>query len=150
MLAIPSEFLPVNRLGTPPHYEWMAVLPDSTEIVVAEVEGKPSPIGIEKAIAIVQSQTYLEARARQLLVPLSKQDGEWRVISIDFGIEAQHHDCEFLMCFAFQATGGRPGRHEPICRSWFCVASAVEHRPDVHPDDPNGNRIRRMMWRKIE
>lgn len=105
MLAIPSEFLPVNRLGTPPHDEWMAVLPDSTEIVVADVEGKPSPIGIEKAIAIVQSRTYLEARARQLLVPLSNKDGEWRVISIDFGIEAQHHDCEFLMCFAFQATG---------------------------------------------
>jgi hypothetical protein len=103
ILAIPSEFLPINRLGTPPQAEWMSVLPDSTEIVVADVKGKPSAIGIEKAISIVQSRAYLEARARQLLSPLVKEEGEWRMVALDFGIEAQHHDCEFLMCFAFQA-----------------------------------------------
>lgn len=37
-------------------------------------------------------------------MPLGKADGEWRLVAIDFGIEAQQHDCEFLMCFAFQAT----------------------------------------------
>jgi len=104
MLAIPGEFLPIRRLGTPGHDEWVAVLPDGTEIVVADAEGKPSPIGIEKAISIVHSRAYLEARARQLLVPLGKGDGEWQLVTIDFGIEAQHHDCELLMCFAFQAT----------------------------------------------
>lgn len=104
MLAIPSEFLPVQRLGTPPHGEWMAVLPDSTEIVVADGEGEPSPRGIEKAISIVQSRAYLEARARQLLMPLGKEDGEWRLVAIDFGVEAQQHNCEFLMCFSFQAS----------------------------------------------
>lgn len=103
VLAIPSEFLPIHRLDTPPHGEWMAVLPDSTEIVVPDVDGKPSPLGIEKAIAIVHRRAYLEARARQLPVPLCKEDGEWRLVAIDFGVEAQHHDCEFLMCFAFQA-----------------------------------------------
>ncbi|KIX58603.1 hypothetical protein SZ29_08855 [Burkholderia pseudomallei] len=82
----------------------MAVLPDNTEIVVADVEGKPSPLGIEKAVSVVQCRAYLEGRARQLLLPLGKQDGEWRLVGIDFGVEAQHHDCEFLMCFAFQAT----------------------------------------------
>ena len=104
LLAIPSEFLPVHRLGMHPHDEWMAVLPDSTEIVVADVEGRPSPHAIEKAIAIVQSRAYLEARARQLLVPLGKEDGEWRLVTIDFGLEARQRDCEFLMCFAFQTS----------------------------------------------
>lgn len=37
-------------------------------------------------------------------MPLGKADGEWRLVAIDFGIEAQQHDCEILMCFAFQAT----------------------------------------------
>lgn len=103
MLAIPSEFLPIRRLGGLPHEEWMAVLPDNTEIVVADVGGKPSSIGIEKAISIVQSRAYLEARARQLLLPIVRQDGEWRLVGIDFGVEARRHNCEFLMCFAFQA-----------------------------------------------
>jgi hypothetical protein len=105
VLAIPSEFLPIHRLDTPAHDEWMATLPDSTEIVVADVGGKPSSRGIEKAIAILQNRAYFEARARQLLVPLGEEDGEWRLVAIDFGVKAQQHDCEFLMCFAFQRMG---------------------------------------------
>jgi len=104
MLTIPGEFLRIHRLGRPPHDEWVAALSDGTEVIVADVDGKPSPIGMEKAIAIVQSRAYLEARARQLLALLGQEDGEWRLIAIDFGVEAQHHDCEFLMCFAFKGT----------------------------------------------
>lgn len=129
MLAIPSEFLPIHRTGTPAHDEWMAVLPDRTEIVVADAAGKPSPLGIEKAIAIVQSRTYLEARARQLLVPLGKANGEWRLVAIDFGIEAQHHDCEFLMSFAFQ-----PARSGPAATSSQVeVGFALPVRSSVSP-----------------
>ena len=62
MLTISSEFLPINWPGKRPHGEWMAVLPDGTEIVVADVEAKPSSIGVKKAIAIVQGRAYLEAR----------------------------------------------------------------------------------------
>jgi hypothetical protein len=120
MLAIPGEFLPVHGLGTPPHDEWMALLPDNTEIVVADLRGKPSSIGIEKAISIVQSRSYLEARARQLLLPL-KNDGEWRLVTIDFGIEAQHHDCEFLMCFAFQATTADLAATSPYVEVGFAL-----------------------------
>ena len=103
-LAIPGGFLPIQRLDTPARHEWMATLPDGTEVVVADMEGKPNRRGIEKAIATVQSRACLEARARQLLVPLGKENGEWRLVAIDFGLDAQRHDCEFLMCFAFQAT----------------------------------------------
>ncbi len=121
MHAIPRVFLPIHRLGTPPRDEWMAVLPENTEIVVADVKGKPSSIGIEKAISIVQSRAYLEARARQLLVPLGKENGEWRLIAIDFGIEAQHNDCEFLMCFAFQATKSDPAATRPYVEVGFAL-----------------------------
>lgn len=120
-LTISSEFLPVNRPGNHPHVAWMAVLPDGTEVVVADVEGKPSSIGIDKAISIVQSRTYLEARARQLVLPLIKEDGEWRVVAIDFGVKAQHHDCEFLMCFAFQATKADVGAPSPYVEIGFTL-----------------------------
>lgn len=133
MLAIPSEFLPIHRLGAPPHDEWMAVLPDSTEIVVADVGGKPSSIGIEKAIAIVQSRAYLEARARQLLVPFGKENGEWRLVAIDFGIEAQHHDCEFLMCFAFQATKPNLTDTSPYVEVGFALPVRVSVSPSFTP-----------------
>ncbi|WP_198088138.1 hypothetical protein [Variovorax sp. E3] len=102
MLAIPDEFLPIRRLALPQD-EWMAVLPDGTEVVIADEKGRPSALGIEKAISIVRNRSHLEARGRQLLSPLCKSDGEWRLVGIDFGVEAQHHNCEFLMCFVFQA-----------------------------------------------
>lgn len=133
MLAIPSEFLPIHRLDKPPRDEWMAVLPDSTEIVVADVEGKPSSIGIERAISIVQSRAYLEARARQLLVPLGKGDGEWRLVAIDFGIEAQHHDCEFLMCFAFQATKADLSATSPYVEVGFALPVRLSVSPSYSP-----------------
>ena len=133
MLVIPSEFLPIHRLGTPPYDEWMAVLPDNTEVVVADVAGKPSSIGIEKAIAIVQSRAYLEARARQLLVPLGMEDGEWRLISIDFGSEAQHHDCEFLMCFAFQAAMTDPAGTSPYVEVGFALPASLSVGPSFSP-----------------
>lgn len=121
ILAIPSVFLPINRLSTPPQAEWMSMLPDSTEIIVADVEGKPSAIGIEKAVSIVQSRAYLEARARQLLSPLGKEEGEWRMIVLDFGIEAQHHDCEFLMCFAFQTAKANLADTSPYVEVGFAL-----------------------------
>lgn len=133
MLAIPSEFLPIHRLGTPGHDEWMAVFPDNTEIVVADVEGKPSPMGIEKAIVIVQGRAYLEARARQLLVPLGQEDGEWRLVAIDFGIEAQHHDCEFLMCFAFQATKTDLVDTSPYVEVGFALPVRLSVSPGFSP-----------------
>lgn len=102
--ALPGEFLRIHRLDRLSLDEWMATLPDGTEIVVADVEGKPSPIAIEKAIAVVQSRAYLEARARQLLAPSGRPNGQWRLLTIDFGVEARHRRLEFLMCFAFQAT----------------------------------------------
>ncbi|UBM08794.1 hypothetical protein [Cupriavidus metallidurans] len=74
VLAIPSEFFPIHRPDPTPHDEWMAVLPDNTEIVVADMAGKPAPRGIEKAIATAQSRAYSEALARQLLVPLSARE----------------------------------------------------------------------------
>lgn len=93
----------LRRWGVPPRGEWMGVLSDGTEVVVAEVGGKPCPLGIEKAAAIAQARSCLEAQARRLLEPLGQQGGEWRLLAMDFGREAQRHDCEFLMCFAFQA-----------------------------------------------
>lgn len=102
MPAFASEFVPIRRLGVPPRDEWSTTLHDNTEIIVLGAGDRPCPVGVAKAVSIVQSRTYLEAQARRLLVPLTRQDGEWRLARIDFGLEAQHLDCEFLMCFTFQ------------------------------------------------
>ena len=55
------------------------------------------------------------------LVRLGKEDGEWRLVAIDFGIEAQHDDCEFLMCFAFQATKADLAATSPYVEVGFAL-----------------------------
>jgi len=99
----------------------MAVLADSTEVVVPDVQGAPSPLGIEKAVSIVQSRAYLEKRALQLLVPFTKDDGDWRLVTLDFGVEAQQHECEFLMCFAFQVANGELSSTSPYVEIGFSL-----------------------------
>ena len=85
----------------------MVVLADSAEIVVPDVGGRPSLLAIKKAALVVQSRARLEKRARQLLAPPpDKVDGNWRLVTLDFGVEAQRHECEFLMCFALQPVNG--------------------------------------------
>lgn len=119
--AVLGEFVLTNRLGSWPRDEWMAVLPDRTEVVVLDLRGEPSPTAIQKAVAIVQSRAYLEKRALQLLVPFSKDDGRWRLVTIDFGIEARHEDCEFLMCFAFQAANSDMSVTSPYVEVGFAL-----------------------------
>ncbi|MEO8057925.1 MAG: hypothetical protein ABI671_06335 [Burkholderiales bacterium] len=100
-----GEFVLSNSRGGCPGEEceeWMATLADLTEVVVSDFRGSPSQVGIEKALSIVQSRGYLERRALQLLTPFTKEDGRWRLVTLDFGLDAGRHECEFLMCFAFQ------------------------------------------------
>ena len=96
-----GEFARVDPLeGGACRDEWMAVLPDSTEIVIADLNGAPSSLGIAKALSIVQSRAYLERRAQQLIERFEKPANGWRLLTIDFGVESQLHGSEFLMCFA--------------------------------------------------
>ncbi len=119
--AILGEFVFINRIGACPRREWMAILADSAEVVVPDVQGAPSSLAIEKAISIVQSRAYLEKRALQLLVPLSRGHGGWRLVTLDFGLEAQHHECEFLMCFAFQPESGELSITSPYVEIGFSL-----------------------------
>ncbi|MGO4392962.1 hypothetical protein AB4Z46_16560 [Variovorax sp. M-6] len=93
----------------------------SAEVVVPDVQGEPSSPAIEKAVSIVQSRAYLENRALQLLVPLARDDGSWRLVTLDFGLEAQRHACEFLMCFAFQPVNGGLSITSPFVEIGFSL-----------------------------
>lgn len=124
-----AEFVLVNRLGPRNPDEWMAVLAELTEVVVADVRGAPSPLGIEKAASVVQSRAYLERRAVQLLVPFTKDDGAWRLVTLDFGVEAQHQKCEFLMCFAFQATNNELSIASPYAEVGFALPMQTGEDP---------------------
>ncbi len=64
-----GPFVSSDRTGTCSSPEWIATLPDLTQVIVGDVRGAPSALGIEKAVSIVQSRSYLEQRARQLLMP---------------------------------------------------------------------------------
>lgn len=107
----------------------MATLADSIEVVVSDFRGGPSPAGIEKAVSIVESRGYLECRALQLLVPLTKEDGRWRLVTLDFGAEAGRHGCEFLMCFAFQAPHCELSVTRPYVEVGFALCSREVAEP---------------------
>ena len=83
----------------------MAVLPDSTEIVVADLNGAPGSVGIAKAIPIVQRRAYLERRAHQLIERFETSGDAWRLLTIDFGFESEVHGSEFLMCLVREGRG---------------------------------------------
>ncbi len=119
--ATPGEFSLVNRLGATPRDEWMAVLSELTEVIVVDLHGMPSSLGIAKAASIAQNRGYLEARARQLLISLTKDEGDWHLRGIDFGVEDQRHDCEFLMCFAFQAANPDLSVTSPFAEVGFAL-----------------------------
>lgn len=104
-----------GRIGA----DWIATLADSTEVVVSDFRGAPSQVGTEKAASVVQSLGYLEPRALQLLVPFTKEAGSWRLVTLDFGAEARRQDCEFLMCFAFQAPNSQLSITSPYVEIGF-------------------------------
>ena len=119
--AVPGDFVLQNRLGACLRGVWMAVLDDLTEVIVTDVQGVPSPLGVEKAAAVVQSRAHLEGQARLLLVPFTKDRGHWSLVTIDFGVEARRRDCEFLMCFAFQAANGQLSVSSPYVEVGFAL-----------------------------
>lgn len=116
-----GEFVLSNGLGGRPRDEWMATLADFTEVVVGDIRGGPSQVGIEKAVSIIQSRSYLERRALQLLAPFTKEDGRWQLVTLDFGAEARRHEFEFLMCFAFQIPNCELSIHSPNAEVGFAL-----------------------------
>jgi hypothetical protein len=101
-----GDFVARNRPDAGAPREWIATLADLTTVVVSDRCDLPSAVHIDKAVSIVQSRAYLEPRARRLLLPFTKEDGSWRPVTIDLGVTARRHGCEFLMSFAFRATNG--------------------------------------------
>jgi hypothetical protein len=65
-------------LGGRSREEWVAPISQDADVVVSDVGGAPSPVGVAKALSIVQSRAYLERRAIQLLIPWTKESGSWR------------------------------------------------------------------------
>jgi hypothetical protein len=124
-----GEFGLGNRLGDCSPCEWMAVLSDSTEVVVPDVQGAPSSLAIEKAVSIVQSRSYLEKRARQLLKSFTANEGNWRLVTLDFGVAAMRHECEFLMCFAFESTNGELSITSRYVEIGFSLAVQIDEDP---------------------
>jgi hypothetical protein len=108
---------------------WMATLADFTEVVVSDFRGAPSQVGIEKAVSVVQSLGYLKPRALQLLVPFTKEAGAWRLVTLDFGAEARCHECEFLMCFAFQAPNSQLTITSPYIEIGFALLRSEASEP---------------------
>jgi hypothetical protein len=122
-----GDFVPSSRADVFPYREWVATLADRTTVVVSDWCAAPSPLGIEKAVSIVQSRAYLEHRARRLL-PFAKAE-RWRLASIDFGTKARGHGCEFLMRFAGPNTSAFPSITSPSVEIGFALPSPTAMDP---------------------
>lgn len=116
-------------VANPPRGEWIAQLTQRSDVVVSDVDGSPSPIGVAKALSIIQSLTYLERRTIQLLVPLTKESGVWWLVTLDFGLQAQNHESEFLMCFAFEASNSMLSSKSPYAEIGFSLTVARGEDP---------------------
>jgi hypothetical protein len=124
-----ADFVARNRPDVGALREWTATLADLTTAVVSDHYDVPSAAHIEKAVSIVQSRAYLEPRARRLLLPFTKEDGSWRLETLDFGVTARWYGCEFLMSFAFRATNGLLSITSPYVENGFAVQSSAAIDP---------------------
>jgi len=117
------------ELGRGSREEWVASVTQNTDVVVSDADGVPSPIGIAKAHSIVQSRAYLERRAVHLLAPLTNEPGNWRLVTLDFGTQARLHECEFLMCFAFEASHSQLSITSPYAEIGFALMAPAAEEP---------------------
>ena len=124
-----GAFVRGAELGGDSRVEWVAPITQHTDVVVSDVDGVPSSIGIAKALSIVQSRAYLERRAVQLLVPLTKEPGSWQLVTLDFGAQAHLHACEFLMCFAFEAMSCELSITSPYAEVGFALMAPAAEDP---------------------
>ena len=124
-----GAFVRGAELGRDLRAEWIATITQHTDIVVSDADGAPNPIGIAKALSIVQSCAYLERQAVQLLVPLTKEPGSWRLVTLDFGSQARLHECEFLMCFAFEAAYSALSITSPYAEIGFALIAPADDDP---------------------
>ena len=62
-------------------------------------------------------------------MPFTKDRGDWRLVTLDFGVEAQCHECEFLMCFAFQVGSGELSITSPYVEIGFSLLAATDEDP---------------------
>lgn len=104
-------------------------LSDSTEIVVPTTGGRPDSTCVAKAVSVIQSRAYLQERALELVRPLARIDGNWQLVTLDFGFAAQRACCEFLMCFAFQPEGHALSVDSPYAEVGFDLLPQVADRP---------------------
>jgi hypothetical protein len=124
-----GDLVAINRPDAYPQREWVATLADLVNVVVSDCCDLPSVLGLQRAVSIVQGRAYLESRARRLLRPFGKEDGSWRLVTIDFGAEARRHGCEFLMGFSSRATEGVPSLACPDVEVGFALPSPAPVDP---------------------
>lgn len=61
--------------------------------------------------------------------PFTRDEGDWRLVTLDFGVEAQRHECEFLMCFAFQVGSGVLSVTGPYVEIGFSLPVPTDEDP---------------------
>ncbi|MEO7128596.1 MAG: hypothetical protein ABI040_06995 [Rhodoferax sp.] len=65
----------------------------------------------------------------QLLLPFTKEAGNWKLVTLDFGAQAVLLECEFLMCFAFQACSGELSITSPYVEIGFALVTSIAPDP---------------------
>ncbi|MDB5860788.1 MAG: hypothetical protein JWQ76_4477 [Ramlibacter sp.] len=118
---LPCDLLLQRRFERSASGDWIAVLIDERELVVPDAYGVPDQAAVAKAAAILQSRAYLQGRALQLVSHLVREEGTWQLVTLDFGAVAQDAGCEFLMCFAFQASGQALSVRSPYAEVGFAL-----------------------------
>jgi hypothetical protein len=117
----PCDLLLARRFERSASGDWIAILTDESELVVPDAHGAPDQPAVAKAAAILQSRAYLQGRALQLVSHLVREEGAWQLVTLDFGAMAQGAGCEFLMCFAFQASGQALSVGSPYAEVGFAL-----------------------------
>ena len=116
--------------------EWHSSQPLGPEVLVRGSASGPSISDIERANVVLQNLTALEQRAIHLLEGFMKDAGTWETNAINCGVEAERMQCDFLLCFSFEATRD-PWEYG---YTYFNVGFVVHER--THHADQHGRPIK--------
>lgn len=86
--------------------EWNGESSDGISLYVRGTEEGPDPVAVQQAKAVVDALVEVRRKAIEMADSFMKDDGNWHVVELDVGLEAQRYECDYLVGLYFDPKDG--------------------------------------------
>ncbi|MDH6593414.1 hypothetical protein M2165_003303 [Variovorax sp. TBS-050B] len=86
--------------------EWNGESSEGISLCVRGTEEGPDPVAIQQAKAVVDALSEVRRKAIEMADSFMKDEGDWHLIELDVGPEAQRYECDYLVGLYFETRDG--------------------------------------------